>query len=192
MRVLSVILLLFLPATASAQYVDYCEDLWVARNMMFDRSGYCFGSVLGQTLFDNGNCTTSSPTLPQEYAEAVTRMRAEESRVGCAINTSQAAWPSIRSITDFYNQFWSIPEPLDGGYACWGYSGPTVTFYAGASLDTPVMGTLTTGLSYSTGSWGLPGWQFYTISTGPGGQNLFSGWARHGSFDSGTCAQEAG
>lgn len=191
-HLLATVFTCLLPLVSHAQSFDFCEELWVTRNMMFDRSGYCFGSALGQSLFDNSNCTTSNPVLPPDYAQAVGRMRDLEARVGCRVTTGQPAWPSIRRIANFYNQFWSIPEPLDGGYACWGYTGPAVTLYAGASTTTPQMGTVTSGLSYGSETWGLPGWQFYSVSTGPGGQHLFSGWAPHGAFAQGSCEQEAG
>ena len=32
---------------------ERCHDLWFARNAIMDRAGYCFGSVLGQAVFDN-------------------------------------------------------------------------------------------------------------------------------------------
>ena len=36
--------LLASPAAAS----DVCDDLWFTRNLIMDRAGYCFGSVLGR------------------------------------------------------------------------------------------------------------------------------------------------
>ena len=37
-----------------------CDALWVARNEIFDRNGYCFRSARAQEYFDNSDCTSDS------------------------------------------------------------------------------------------------------------------------------------
>lgn len=43
-----------------------CEDLWIARNEIFDRNGYCFRSERGQAYFDNSDCTSDSQDILSE------------------------------------------------------------------------------------------------------------------------------
>ena len=43
-----------------------CEQLWIARNEIFDRNGYCFRSERGQAYFDNADCTSDSQDILSE------------------------------------------------------------------------------------------------------------------------------
>ena len=56
MRFLTVVFLLLTPVTAVADAL--CDELWLTRNMVFDRAGYCFGSNLGEAIFDNSDCNS--------------------------------------------------------------------------------------------------------------------------------------
>jgi len=188
-HLLAALLFLTAPFAATAQNYDFCEELWVTRNMIFDRAGYCFGSTLGQSLFDNSNCTTNTASAPDAYAQIIAWARGDEDRLGCQVNTAQPAWPSIQAVYAYYNQFWTVAVPIDGGFGCWGYSGPTVTVYAGASAATPVLGQLDPGLSYVTTHYGVDGWEFITVVTGPSGQDIATGWASGHTSD---CAEMAG
>ncbi|MFP4537010.1 MAG: YARHG domain-containing protein [Dichotomicrobium sp.] len=40
-----------------------CEELWIARNEIFNRNGYCFQSARGQEYFDNSDCTSDSQDI---------------------------------------------------------------------------------------------------------------------------------
>ena len=55
-------LLLFLIASPAAAS-DVCHDLWFTRNLIMDRAGYCFGSMLGKATFDNSDCTGKNVSL---------------------------------------------------------------------------------------------------------------------------------
>jgi len=43
-----------------------CEELWIARNEIFDRNGYCFRSERGQAYFDNSDCSSDSQDILSE------------------------------------------------------------------------------------------------------------------------------
>lgn len=43
-----------------------CDQLWMARNEIFDRNGYCFRSPRGQDYFDNSDCTSDSQDILSE------------------------------------------------------------------------------------------------------------------------------
>ena len=47
---------------ADVEMLD-CEELWIARNEIFDRNGYCFRSARGQDYFDNTDCTSDSQDI---------------------------------------------------------------------------------------------------------------------------------
>lgn len=54
---------------------DTCHDLWFTRNAIIDRAGYCFGSPLGQAIFDNTGCIGKSVNLPPQDARTVALIR---------------------------------------------------------------------------------------------------------------------
>ena len=56
------LVLLLIPAPVRA--LEICDDLWFTRNLLFSRAGYCFGSVLGQTVFgDTGQGFLAVPQM---------------------------------------------------------------------------------------------------------------------------------
>lgn len=61
-----------------------CDDLWIARNEIFDRNGYCFRSARGQDYFDNSDCTSDSQEIlsPLEW-ENVRLIQSVESEKQC-------------------------------------------------------------------------------------------------------------
>jgi hypothetical protein len=60
-----------------------CQDLWLQRNEIFHRRGYCFGSAKGKKYFSNANCTTKNPTLSSSENRLVKRIKAQEKNLGC-------------------------------------------------------------------------------------------------------------
>lgn len=72
-----------LSGSAAAQS---CYDLWYERNAVYNAYGYCFTTSLGQRVFDNSDCTTSSPNLSRVDKRYVERIQREERRRGCRVN----------------------------------------------------------------------------------------------------------
>lgn len=62
----------FLATTAQAD--GRCNDLWFTRNALINQAGYCFGSNLGQALFDNSDCQGKSVTLSPEAQRQVAQI----------------------------------------------------------------------------------------------------------------------
>lgn len=60
-----------------------CGGLWVARNEIYDRNGYCFKSSRGADYFNNSDCWTRSPTLNQTEEANVGLIKQTEARRGC-------------------------------------------------------------------------------------------------------------
>jgi hypothetical protein len=187
-------LIAFFASTPALAQVSYCAEAWVIRNLIFDRLGHCFGSVTGQMLFDNSNCTGSGPTPPPDLAEDVARLREGESFVGCRIDTSQPPTPEMYRLHAHFSRFIDLPVPDHvGGYACWGYRGPDFRLLSGANVNAPEVGIARTGQSVVSTYWGRPGgWVYGAIVTGPGGQVLTEGWFAGVDLSSGNCNQVAG
>jgi len=77
---------ILLTARAENALAQSCYDLWYARNAIFNAYGYCFTTSLGQRVFDNLDCYTSSPRLAAVDQRRVNAIRREERRRGCRVN----------------------------------------------------------------------------------------------------------
>lgn len=53
-----------------------CQNLWVARNEIYDRNGYCFKSRRGRAFFGNQGCWTGSARLSKLENRNVARIKA--------------------------------------------------------------------------------------------------------------------
>lgn len=176
------------------QAADYCEEAWVVRNMIFDRLGYCFGSVTGQMLFDNTDCTGKKFNPGPQNAKAVRFIRDGESHVGCNIDTSKPPSVAMQQVHAYFSAFIDLPAPDHvGGNACWRYRGPAFDLHAGASSQSPVLGTALPGQSVVTTYYSFyPDWLFVDIVTGPDGEMLVSGWSTGVDISEANCDQVAG
>lgn len=135
LRLIALLSLLATPAAA----LDVCDDLWLTRNLVFDRAGYCFGSALGQAVFDNSDCTTKSPVLSKADKTLISDVKEVEAEWDCAIDTARVSLNvealtlrlSVRTI------------PIADGYesSCIGWRGQDVALHSGASHTAPVIGS---------------------------------------------------
>jgi len=194
MRVLalSATLALFLPALPGpAQATTTCEDLWVTRNMLFHRAGYCFGSALGQALFGNAGCVTGDAGAVAVDRQAVDYMRGLEQRIGCRVNTGVGPSPAMWARKGALDRLTNIPIPDELGFACWGWRGGAFTLHAGASPFSPVIGAAQPRQSILYDHWPRGDWAYVSISDGPGTAVVAEGWAQPG-MGPGMCDQEAG
>ncbi len=66
-----------------------CPALWVERNQILNVAGQCFRTPLGQAVFDNDDCWTTTPELNQKAQSRVAALQAVEARRGCAVDTAQ-------------------------------------------------------------------------------------------------------
>jgi hypothetical protein len=188
------LLLLMSPLAPRAHAAGFCTEAWVIRNMIFDRLGHCFSSVLGRSLFDNSDCTMSGPTPPPGLAEDVALIRQHEDFMGCRIDTSRPPGEMIIRTHARFSRFIDLPVPDHLGYACWGYRGPAFRLLAGASMNAPEVGTAQTGQSVVVSYWtpSKPGWTFGSIVTGPGGAFVTEGWFAGVDLSDANCDQVAG
>ena len=123
--------LALLATPASAQMVDeYCNDYWFVRNQAFDQAGYCFGSALGQALFDNSNCQPGAVTLRPENQALVARITQLEAEGGCHVDSSATSLPI--PLIGLRLQLEDLAARDDtSGAACYGWQGPGFMLWAG-------------------------------------------------------------
>ncbi len=60
-----------------------CFDLWVARNEIYARNGYCFRTHRARRYFGNVGCWTRNPRLNRFERHNVALIRREERWRGC-------------------------------------------------------------------------------------------------------------
>ena len=91
-----------------------CEQLWLARNELFARNGYCFGTAQAQQVFASRGCTTSrQDILSALEVKNMRAIKAIEDRKSCgAINTASLA-PANRSVTPAPAASWHYVTGLD-------------------------------------------------------------------------------
>lgn len=60
-----------------------CQKLWVARNSIFKRRGYCFKTQRAKAYFGNRGCRTRNPRLSSSERRRVKAILRKERRKGC-------------------------------------------------------------------------------------------------------------
>ena len=60
-----------------------CHELWVARNEIYARNGYCFKTRRARNYFGNAGCFTSNPRLNAVERGNVSRIKNAEYDFGC-------------------------------------------------------------------------------------------------------------
>ena len=138
-----VLALLALPLPARAD-AFYCELPWFARNLIFDRAGYCFGSPLGQALFDNSDCIGPDVVLSDRDRAAVAHIQNLEAALACTID-SAATRLEHQEALDRLRLLDVIPAPVEDESACVGYRGPVQPLRAAPGPDERVIGALRPG-----------------------------------------------
>ncbi len=94
------------------------------RNLIMDRAGYCFGSALGQALYDNGDCIGKQVSLSPAQSRQVQNIQRLEAEIGCKVNTGSRRLdlPNMELLRRLHD----MPLPDNGGWACIGWQGAAV------------------------------------------------------------------
>lgn len=188
------ILLLANTQTAWADIENPCADLWFSRNAMLDRAGYCFSSTLGKALFDNSDCTTKQPQVPDRTAAQIALIRQLEQGNSdgfydkCHIDTSLATLDlpdqGLRKQLEFQ-------PATDGGTGiCFGYQGEEQPVYAAPWETATKLGMIRQGDDVTLAHLDWNGWSFSTISNN--GRARVMGWYRTPISDGRQCRAFAG
>ncbi len=88
-----------------------CNDLWVARNEIYARNGYCFRTRRAINYFGNAGCWTRNPRLNRFERTNVARIKARERFLGCRVATGMAPPPAG-----------AVPPPPAGTGGLWNMS----------------------------------------------------------------------
>lgn len=183
-----ILLSLFVVLGSPLAALTLCDDLWFTRNLVFDRAGYCFGSPLGQAVFDNADCTTSAPDLSKRDKAFIDRVRKVEADWSCQINTSR-----ITIEVDDIQQRRAIRDlPIADGYesACIGWRGQRYLLFSERNTTTEPIGELLPG---DTIGWFFAeegAWGFLIISNE--GITRTTGWAKDIELNEESCDFAAG
>ncbi len=159
-----------LPAAAQ----DGCDDLWFTRNLLFDRVGYCFGSALGQAVFDNRDCLGTSVTLTPPAQRLATEIRRLEGVYGCRVDTGRRAlsegdWALRKNLAE-------LPIRDEFESACLGFVGAPRALHAASTPGSAIVGRIEPGDYVSFAHYGLDGGTYVTTYAGPGGPPRSGGW----------------
>jgi YARHG domain len=73
-----------------------CDDLWVQRNQIFARKGYCFKSSRARAAFGRG-CFSPYGRLSWKEKRRVASIKRRERNMGCSATNRQAAPPPARN-----------------------------------------------------------------------------------------------
>lgn len=186
MRYILISLSLIAPLPAFAG--DVCNDAWFSRNLVMDRAGYCFGSVLGQELFDNTGCTGKNVTLSADDQVFVSRMRALEKQNQCSVDTKS---PYLE-LGDAWVRRQLATLPITDGFesACLGWLHTPEPLRSAAYDDAPIIATILPGDNVSFGHLPNGTWDYVTIS-GPDWVVKGGGWLKAPGAE-GRCANYAG
>lgn len=174
------------PSVADA----FCAEAWFVRNLAFDRAGYCFGSPLGQALFDNDDCSTKSPKLSAEDQKIVTAIRETEDMVGCKIDTT-ARFMAVPHET-LWRGMVDLAAPADWASGCLGWQGADFPLYAAHAPGARVTAVARAGMviEWEYDTFAPTGWEFITLYTRDF-EFLGMGWSNT-RIDTALCEQMAG
>lgn len=167
--------------------LEICDDLWLTRNLIFDRAGYCFGSVLGKSIFDNEGCTPGAPALADGPQAMVNHIRKMEAEWECKVDTSQdfLAVPSIGLRVGL------VDLPVATGFesSCFGWKGGRLPLRTERHEDGILTGAARDGDDLSFQFEDVDGWSFVQVSQN--GIPAGAGWAKI-ELSEDTCSALAG
>ncbi|MEL6206394.1 MAG: DUF4453 domain-containing protein [Pseudomonadota bacterium] len=188
MRILISAFLALLAAPALAD--NGCHDLWYTRNAIVDRAGYCFGSALGQAVFDNAGCIGKSVDLSPSAKRQVDQIRAIEAEAGCKVNTAQTRL----HIDDLAIRRRLIDLPIRDEFAsgCLGYGGAPIALRAGHSAGAPAIGQIEAGDYVLFAFYGVGDWVYVTAHSDGWGRLKAGGWMDWSAIPQDACRDWAG
>ena len=120
-----------------------CNSMWLTRNIVFDRAGYCFGSNLGQSVFNNAGCTGTDVTLGAADQDFVNYTRQMEDEFQCSIDTS--AKTLDLELIGSWMQLADLPRRDLWESSCIGWIGPSLPLRAAANDTSTVLGQVSPG-----------------------------------------------
>lgn len=172
------------PAAAN----DICHDLWYTRNLVMDRAGYCFGSTLGQTVYDNRDCIGKSVSLSADLRDFVAFVQTKERANNCRVNTASTQL----FIDDVWvrRQLLHLPVRDDLESACLNWIGPPTVLRAAADHAAVVIGQVTPDTMVHYRHLPVGDWSYVTVQSQEGAV-MSGGWLSEAGLGE-TCLGYAG
>lgn len=145
---------------AGPAWADACQDWWFTRNLIIDRAGYCFGSVLGQAQFDNTGCIGKTVTLDPASTDAVNQIRNLEAEYQCRVDTTQPAL----TVPDRAIRLQLDTLPIADGLAsaCFNYRAAPLALRSGPSPNAAIIGQIAPGQSINFAHLNAGDWAYVT------------------------------
>lgn len=156
-----------------------CEDIWFTRNLIMDRAGYCFGSPLGQAMFDNSDCIGKQVQPDPYFQPVITEILRLEREHGCRVDTSRR-WLDIADIA-YRRVLTDLPVRDEFESGCLGWTGPVTPLYTGHHEPFRELGQITPGdyvhfAYYSAHGADRAGWTYVTVHQPVWGDLKSAGW----------------
>lgn len=169
MRVLLAALVV-LPAPLQA--LEYCDELWFTRNLMFHKAGYCFGSALGKEIFGNESCAPGRVTLSEGALAIVDRVRAAEANEGCQVDTTRSALDI--SMLNWRKLMVDPPIPSLFESSCIGWTAEPIELFSARDASSEPTGVAEEGDTLLFQFEDEGGWSFVEVLAG--GEVASVGW----------------
>lgn len=168
MKILALLsLVIATPALANT----WCDDLWFTRNLVMDQAGYCFGSTLGQTVFDNGDCTGKSVTPDRAGRALVARIQKMEADAACKGRVNTRGRELDVGDIGIRMMLGDLPVIAKTPSACIGWRGPMTSLHARRQAYRASFGLIEPGDAVSFDHEPQDGWIYVTAhdfdGTGP-------------------------
>ena len=168
-------LALCLPTTSTAQ--GACEDLWLARNVIYDAHGYCFGSDLGKAMFNNAGCTTVDPKLPDDLQARVDRIWAKARGMECAVDQTKTDIEVYNKTTRYLLMAQPVASGTDA--ACINAKlEATIELRESPNIEGEPIGTIDDGDTVGWFHEAEGDWHFATVLSKANGKGTASGWTQ--------------
>ena len=159
---------------ASPTFANGCDDLWFTRNLLFDRAGYCFGSPLGQAVFNNADCVSSNIVLNPQAKQFADYLRGLEAQHQCRVDTSRRSL----ALDDLHirRQLYHLPVAVEFGSGCLNWlMGPT-PLYAAPDASTPIIGQIQPSNNVYFFHEAVGSWTYVTVNLGGTDTLVSGGW----------------
>lgn len=157
-----------------AAALEYCEELWFARNMMFHKAGYCFGSNLGKAVYGNFNCVGKDVSLSEEDNAFLGLVRKAEAAENCRIDT-KAGSLSV-SLPEDRKALEQQPFPSLFESSCLGWKGDPLPLHIARDQTSSALGQVSTGDALLFQYEDVDGWSFVEVMQA--GEVTNVGWTK--------------
>lgn len=156
------LLAMSLLSAGPAAAAGWCDDLWFTRNLVMDRAGYCFGSALGRTYFDNGDCVGTSVSPQGAAARLMRQVQRLEAESGCKgrVDTN-GTWLDVPDM-GVRSQLDNLPLIAETPSACIGWRGPLTALQAGRRVAPHAFGLIEPNDTVSFDHAPEDGWVYVT------------------------------